>query len=102
MWSLICSHYVDSSTQLGVSSSPSRHLVEIVGSMLAEGWVKTNSDGSVLNHSLAVYGGVLRDSFGGFIRGFSANLGHHTVTITKVWGVLYALKMAWSLVFIMF
>ena len=59
-----------------------------------EGWIKVNSDGSVVALSKAACGGVLRNTFGDFLGGFSVNLGVCPITIAEVWGAFYGLQRA--------
>ena len=51
--------------------------------ILVEGWVKLNSDDFVLSFGKASCGGLIRDSFGGFIRYFEANLGSCPIIIIE-------------------
>ena len=60
-------------------------------------WVKINTDGSVLNNSNAACGGLIRDHHGGFLSGFSANLGMCTITFAELWGMYLGLKEAKTL-----
>ena len=81
---------------------PPRHLTHLAWTMSSDGWVKANSDGSVVEHVHvhAACGGLIRDSGGAFLRGFSVNLGRCLIsTIAEVWGVFYALDLAWSMGF---
>ena len=50
------------------------------------------ADGSMVNASKAACGGLLRDASGGFVSGFSANLGVCPITIAEVWGAFYDLS----------
>ena len=61
------------------------------------GWVKLNSDGSVI-HSTgeAACGGILKDCHGSFIRAFSAKLGNCTAINVKLWGACIGLRMAFE------
>ena len=50
----------------------------------------------MLNSSKAACGGLIRDETGKFFSGFLANLGVCSITIAKVWGAFYGLKLAWD------
>ena len=60
-------------------------------------WIKINTDGSVLNKNNATCGGLIRDHYGCFLRGFSANLGMSTITFAKLYGMFLGLKEAQTL-----
>jgi ribonuclease HI len=58
-------------------------------------FVKLNTDGSVLgNPGLASLGGVLRDSNGNWLRGFSHKLGITNSLAAELWGVRDGLLLA--------
>ncbi|TKY71900.1 Heat shock 70 kDa protein [Spatholobus suberectus] len=66
------------------------------------GWVCLNTDGSVFeNHrtgrSGAACGGLVRDSSGCFLGGFTVNLGVTSVALAELWGVVHGLKLTWDL-----
>ncbi|WVY92797.1 hypothetical protein V8G54_000170 (mitochondrion) [Vigna mungo] len=66
------------------------------------GWVCLNTDGSVFENrrtgcSRGACGGLVRDSAGCFLGGFSVNLGPTSVTLAELWGVVHGLKLAWDL-----
>jgi len=66
------------------------------------GWVCLNTDGSVFeNHrngcSGSACGGLVRDSSGCYLGGFTVNLGNTSVTLAELWGVVHGLKLAWDL-----
>nr|KYP40685.1 Heat shock 70 kDa protein [Cajanus cajan] len=68
------------------------------------GWVCLNTDGSVyedhrIGCSKGACGGLVRDSSGCFLGGFSVNLGPTSVTLAELWGVVHGLKLAWDLGF---
>ena len=55
-----------------------------------------NSDGSVCASGQAPCGGLLRDAMGRVLGGFVTNLGICPVTIAELWGIYYALHLAWE------
>lgn len=59
------------------------------------GWTKLNVDGSV-SHGIgsAGCGGVLRDSKGDWITGFTHNIGVCSIGEAEAWGILQGLRMA--------
>ncbi|XP_015942837.1 heat shock 70 kDa protein [Arachis duranensis] len=66
------------------------------------GWVCLNTDGSMFqnrnNNNKAACGGLVRDSSGSFLGGFSVKLDHATsVTMAELWGVVHGLNLAWDL-----
>ncbi|KAL2341042.1 hypothetical protein Fmac_008982 [Flemingia macrophylla] len=66
------------------------------------GWVCLNTDGSVFQNHRSGYnggacGGLVRDSSGCFLGGFSVNLGPTSVTLAELSGVVHGLKLAWDL-----
>lgn len=59
------------------------------------GIFKLNVDGSCKPASGNIgAGGVLRDSFGNWIKGFAVNLGNGQVLEAELWGLFFGLKMA--------
>ncbi|KAI5324318.1 hypothetical protein L3X38_033391 [Prunus dulcis] len=61
------------------------------------GVCKVNTDGSRINSSgLIGAGGLLRDSCGNWIKGFSVNLGYGSVIEAELWGIFWGLGMAWD------
>ncbi|CAI0389172.1 unnamed protein product [Linum tenue] len=59
------------------------------------GWVALNSDGSVvLASGSASAGGVIRDSSGQFMKGFSVNLGGGSITHAELSGIAHGLHSA--------
>lgn len=59
--------------------------------------VKMNCDGSVTNHGeVAGIGGVLRNSEGDFILGFSSNVGSGTITEVELQAILVGIKLVHS------
>ncbi|CAL8991959.1 unnamed protein product [Prunus brigantina] len=61
------------------------------------GVCKVNTDGSRINSSCLIgAGGLLRDSCGNWIKGFSANLGYGSIIEAELWGIFWGLNMAWD------
>ncbi|KAK4257313.1 hypothetical protein QN277_006916 [Acacia crassicarpa] len=61
-------------------------------------WIKVNVDGAVsLNRSSARCGGVLRDSTGSWVTGFSSYLGICEPQEAEEWALLKGLQLAWNL-----
>lgn len=60
-----------------------------------ERWVKLNTDGSfrAASHSTSC-GGVIRDSSGRWLAGFTANMGTSNCVLAKIWRVFYGLQLA--------
>ena len=59
------------------------------------GWLKVNTDGArKTNSSLAAGSGLLRNHFGDWVAGFSANVGVCSVLGVEHWGVVYGLRLA--------
>lgn len=61
--------------QLGVFSRGSARINNVRWSNSETGWFKANVDGAVDANYMASCGGVIRDSNGSWVRGFSRNLG---------------------------
>lgn len=62
------------------------------------GWMKLNSDGSVITQNEeAACGGVLRDSEGKFVSAYAVNLGKCNIMQAELWGILHGLQLAWQL-----
>ena len=59
-------------------------------------WCKLNTDGSYRNTGEAGAGGVIRDSFGNWISGFSMNIGESSVIMAELWGLYQGLSLAWN------
>ncbi|CAL8995807.1 unnamed protein product, partial [Prunus brigantina] len=58
---------------------------------------KINTDGSRINSSCHIeVGGLLRDSCGSWIKGFSVNLGYGSIIEAELWGLFWGLNMAWD------
>ncbi|KAF7805325.1 putative ribonuclease H protein At1g65750 family [Senna tora] len=63
-----------------------------------EGWYKINCDGSYWYNSDDIScGGVIRNSRGEWITGFSKKLGKGSVFQVELWGALLGLRTAWEL-----
>ncbi|KAF7843157.1 ribonuclease H [Senna tora] len=61
-------------------------------------WVKLNVDGAVCRITDdAGCGGLLRNSKGDWIKGFTCNLGKTTIICAELWGIYLGLKMVWNL-----
>ena len=61
------------------------------------GVCKVNTDGSRINVTgISGVGGVLRDSNGAWIQGFSVNLGASSILEAELWGIFWGLKLAWD------
>lgn len=62
-----------------------------------DGWVQLNTDGS-MNFALskAGCGGLIRNSRGEWVVGFTKNLGSCDAFVAEVWGVLEGLNLAWN------
>ena len=59
-------------------------------------WCKLNTDGSCKNIGEAGAGGVIRDSFGNWISGFSMNIGESSMIMAKLWSLYQGLSLAWN------
>ena len=58
---------------------------------------KVNTDESRINVTgISGAGGVLRDSNGAWIQGFSVNLGASSILEAELWGIFWGLKLAWD------
>ncbi|KAH9665427.1 putative ribonuclease H protein [Citrus sinensis] len=57
-------------------------------------WCKLNTDGSCKNTGEAGASGVIRDSFGNWISGFSMNIGESSVIMAELWGMYQGLSLA--------
>ncbi|XP_061351083.1 uncharacterized protein LOC133296147 [Gastrolobium bilobum] len=63
----------------------------------SQGWLKFNVDGSCrANGCDLACGGVLRDEHGNWIHGFSRKLGHGSVLMAELWGILVGLQWIWQ------
>lgn len=63
-----------------------------------EGWVKVNSDVSVISDlGSASCGGLIRNSEGLWVGGFAKNIGDCDVLKAELWGIYEGLKLAWRL-----
>jgi len=58
-------------------------------------WVKSNTDGSVLNFNSSC-GGIFRDFRGTYLGSFACNLGHGNVLEAELAGMMYAMEFAAS------
>ena len=63
----------------------------------SNGWVKLNCDGACKGkRELAGCGGILRQSDGRWIKGFSRKIGACDALHAEMWGLYLGLDMAWS------
>lgn len=62
-----------------------------------EGVFKLNTDGSRRNSRIAGAGGLIRNSNGEWVNGFSINLGVYSVTMAELWGIYQGLLLAWEI-----
>ncbi|BFG28792.1 hypothetical protein CerSpe_150660 [Prunus speciosa] len=63
-----------------------------------EGVIKINTDGCRKGEDGRIAaGGVLRDSFEQWMRGFAVNLGVGEVLEVELWGIYLGLKIAWDI-----
>ncbi|CAL9006302.1 unnamed protein product [Prunus brigantina] len=77
--------------------SPERSVVHLHWMAPLPGVCKVNTDGSRINSSCLIgAGGLLRDSCGNWIKGFSANLGYGSIIEAELWGIFWGLNMAWD------
>ncbi|CAL2237692.1 unnamed protein product [Prunus armeniaca] len=61
------------------------------------GVCKINTDGSRNSDSRFIgAGGLLRDNYGAWIKGFSVNLGVGSVLEVELWGIFWGLHLAWE------
>lgn len=64
-----------------------------VGNPLPYGTFKLNVDGS-LRMGLASCGGLVRNDYGHFVRGFYCNLSAATTVSAELWGLAHGLRLA--------
>src|SRR5689334_1263909 len=67
----------------------------IAWEMPKAGWIKINSDGSMVDDK-AASGGVLRDDKGAWLHGYVRNLGSCSVVMAELWGIIDGLSLAWE------
>ncbi|KAL8143992.1 hypothetical protein V2J09_017024 [Rumex salicifolius] len=77
---------------------PERREVQISWCPPALGWVRLNTDGAVRDGRAAA-GGVIRDSSGTWLGGFTRSIGICSVPAAELWGILSGLTLAWDLGF---
>ncbi|GKV04202.1 hypothetical protein SLEP1_g16396 [Rubroshorea leprosula] len=66
----------------------------------AEGFCKLNSDGSYSSvEKAASAGGLIRDSLGNWLIGFTVNIGHASIFIAELWGMRAGLRLCRELGF---
>jgi ribonuclease HI len=75
---------------------PTRQQVEIgvAWQRPVEGWVVLNTDGASRRTGVAGCGGLLRNSNGQWLGGFSRHLGRCSAYIAELWGVFEGLRLA--------
>ncbi|KAF7822209.1 ribonuclease H [Senna tora] len=62
-----------------------------------EGWVKVNTDGAVCRESnLGGCGGIIRDSKGDWIKGFTRRIGMSNPVFAELWSIAEGLQLAWE------
>lgn len=76
---------------------PEHNDVHIQWSVRPPGVCKVNTDGSKINaFGLIGVGGLLRDSFRNWIKGFTMNLGDGFIVEYELWGIFYGINLAWD------
>ncbi|KAF7811879.1 putative ribonuclease H-like domain-containing protein [Senna tora] len=60
------------------------------------GWWKINLDGSCSSSNNIAAGGLIRDSNGNWVMGFSKFLGGGTILYAELWAIVYGLDLAYS------
>ncbi|KAF7844526.1 putative Polynucleotidyl transferase [Senna tora] len=61
------------------------------------GWIKVNIDGAVCRRNMvAGCGGLFRNDNGKWLHGFTCNLGFASAHSAEMWGIYFALKIAWE------
>ena len=58
--------------------------------------VSLNTDGAMKGSGYAGAGGLIRDSNGNWLMGFTVNLGMCSVLSVELWGLLHGLRVAWD------
>ncbi|PRQ34972.1 putative ribonuclease H-like domain-containing protein [Rosa chinensis] len=71
--------------------------ISMVWSKPSVNFYKLNVDGARSQNGQIGAGGVLRDYYGSWISGFSANLGCGSVLNAEIWGLLLGLRLAHNL-----
>ncbi|XP_039053503.1 uncharacterized protein LOC120195598 [Hibiscus syriacus] len=96
-----CDHFVDDVVNANVSntnSSPSMSTSILSWTRPPTGWIKGNSDGAVRTcDNMAAAGGILRNSKGECIFGFTRSLGRCSILTAELRGVHDLLLHAWRL-----
>ncbi|XVF39991.1 hypothetical protein PTKIN_Ptkin01aG0077600 [Pterospermum kingtungense] len=89
---------VATSLDVRVPSDAQEYISKLVGWLPPpNGWITVNTDGCCKNNfSVAGCGGVLWDSNGEWIQGFSHNIGGCNVLAAKLWGAIIGLEVAWD------
>ncbi|CAL9021386.1 unnamed protein product [Prunus brigantina] len=80
-----------------VNAKPTREVIQVRWSLPTLGNFKLNVDGSCKTDSWKICaGGLLRDSNGAWICGFSANIGIGNIYEAELWSLFRGLHMAWD------
>ena len=70
------------------STETARHVKQVKWSKLAEGWLKLNTDGSVISTSgLSGCGGLLRDRAAQWIVGFAKSIDVNSSIAAELWAL---------------
>lgn len=78
-----------------LSRKPKRQLVHIKWLPPPSEYWKLNTDGSSQgNPGKAGAGGIIRNSDGGWVKGFQQSIGHATAIVAELWGILSGLELA--------
>jgi ribonuclease HI len=96
-WSFILEwvdHYRRADVNDITSSITRLGAVDIAWQSPEDGWICLNTDGASKSGEIAGCGGLLRNSHGQWINGFSRNLGRCSAYIAELWGVLEGLRLA--------
>ncbi|PNX68268.1 ribonuclease H, partial [Trifolium pratense] len=75
------------------SGTEHKTLVNIAWQRPEDGWILLNTDGASKNGVTSGCGGILRNSHGQWISGFSRNLGRCNAYLAELWGVFDGLRL---------
>ncbi|KAE8713526.1 hypothetical protein F3Y22_tig00110206pilonHSYRG00050 [Hibiscus syriacus] len=96
-----CDSFVDKVMNANVSNanpSPSMSRNILSWTRPPTGWIKGNLDGAVRTcNNMAVVGGILRNSKGEWVFGFTRSIGRCSILIAELWGVHDLLLHTWRL-----
>lgn len=82
------------------ATSADRNLVHLCWNASHVGICKVNNGGSRKTSSgLIGAGGLLRDSLGNWIKGFTINLDASSIAEAELWGIFYGINLAWNIGF---